>query len=218
MPINPTDPRVKKTRRDLRAAFIRLILKKGYDSISIQEITDEAETARITFYRHYRDKEELLTDCLNELYEELVAKTEAEIAAGADLRASAFRVFYEHLEAQEQLYRILFSSMGTQTVVNRMRHYMAQRIIENLDKFVDPSTRPPIPDEIIAFHLVSAHIGLGIWWLENHKPYPVEYLTEISMWLSFAGLLRSLGMAEVPLPVPSLPGQATNERLKKNPI
>jgi AcrR family transcriptional regulator len=205
MPLNPDDPRVKKTRRGLRDAFIQLILRKGYDSISIQEITDEAETARITFYRHYRDKEELLTDCLNELYEELVEKTEREIAAGADSRASAFRVFYEHLEEQEQLYRILFSSMGTQTVVNRMRHYMAQRLINNLDTFVERSTRPAIPDEIIAFHLVSAHLGLGIWWLENNKPYPVEYLTQISMWLSFAGLLRSMGIEQMVMPVPEPP-------------
>jgi len=205
MPLNPDDPRVKKTRRGLRDAFIQLILRKGYDSISIQEITDEAETARITFYRHYRDKEELLTDCLNELYEELVEKTEREITAGADSRASAFRVFYEHLEEQEQLYRILFSSMGTQTVVNRMRHYMAQRLINNLDTFVERSIRPAIPDEIIAFHLVSAHLGLGIWWLENNKPYPVEYLTQISMWLSFAGLLRSMGIEQMVMPVPEQP-------------
>jgi AcrR family transcriptional regulator len=208
MPPNPNDPRIKKTRRDLRAAFIRLILQKGYDSISIQEITEEAETARITFYRHYRDKEELLTDCLNELYEELVEKTEREIAIGADAKSSAFQVFYEHLEAQEQLYRILFSSMGTQTVVNRMRQYMAQRLIENLDTFVERSARPAIPDEIIAFHLVSAHLGLGIWWLENNKPYPVEYLTQISMWLSFAGLLRSMGIEQMTMPVPVPPAKA----------
>jgi AcrR family transcriptional regulator len=202
MPFKPDDLRVKKTLRGLRAAFIRLILQKGYDAISIQEIANEAETARITFYRHYRDKEELLTDCLNELYEELVEKTEREIAAGADARSLAFQVFYEHLEQQEQLYRILFSSMGTQAVVNRMRQYMAQRFIENLDTLVDRSSRPAIPDEIIAFHLVSAHIGLGVWWLENNKPYPVEYLTQISMWLSFAGLSRSLGIEQMTLPMP----------------
>lgn len=205
MSLNPDDPRVKKTRRSLREAFIRLILQRGYDSISIQDITNEAETARITFYRHYRDKEELLTDCLNELYEELVEKTEREIADGADSKASAFQVFYEHLDEQEQLYHILFSSMGTQTVVKRLRHYMAHRLIENLDTFVDRSARPAIPDEIIAFHLVSAHIGLGIWWLENDKPYPVEYLTQISMWLSFAGLLRSLGVEQMVMPVPVPP-------------
>jgi len=202
MTLNPDDPRVKKTRRGLRAAFISLILKRGYDSISIQDITNEAEAARITFYRHYRDKEELLTDCLNELYEELVEKIEREIADGADPQSSAFRVFYEHLEQQEQLYRILFSSMGTQTVVRRMRHYMAQRLVENMDTIVDRSSRPDIPDEIIAYHLVSAHIGLGMWWIENNKPYPLDYLIQISMWLSLAGMLRSLGVEEMSLPLP----------------
>jgi hypothetical protein len=35
MPINLDDPRVRKIRRALREAFICLILRKGYDAITI---------------------------------------------------------------------------------------------------------------------------------------------------------------------------------------
>ena len=67
MSVNQNDLRVIKTKRGLREAFIRLLLQKGYDAISIQDIATEAQAARVTFYRHYKDKEELLVDCLRDL-------------------------------------------------------------------------------------------------------------------------------------------------------
>ena len=64
MSINQNDLRVIKTKRGLREAFIRLLLEKGYDAISIQDIATEAEAARVTFYRHYQNKEELFSTVL----------------------------------------------------------------------------------------------------------------------------------------------------------
>jgi AcrR family transcriptional regulator len=204
MPPNLNDPRVKKTRRGLREAFIRLIMQKGYESISIQDIANEAETARITFYRHYGDKEGLLLDCLNVLYDQLVEKTGQKRLAGAPQDYYPAQVFYEHLGEQEELYRILFSSVGAKPILERLRHYLAGRVIEDLAIF-SSNIRPDIPDEIIAFHIVSALIGLGIWWLEQNKPYPVDYMAQISLWLSFAGVFRSLGIEQFSLPIPGRP-------------
>lgn len=196
------DPRVRKTRRVLREALIRLILKCGYQSISIQDIADEAETARITFYRHYRDKEELLTDCLNVVYDELVERTEREIAGGGDLSTVPVRVFFEHLEEQEPLYLVLFSSLGTHTVLERMKRLMAGHLLERMPRRVGLD-RPAIPDEIIANYLVSAQLGIGIWWLENGKPYSVDYMVRVTVWLGFAGLQRALGLEGMPLTSPA---------------
>lgn len=197
---NLDDPRVIKTRRALREAFTRLILQQGYDSISIQDIANEAQTARITFYRHYRNKEELLTDCLNMLYGDLVQKTEREIAGGAPSIDTPTRVFYEHLQEQEELYRILFSSLGTQAVLDRMQQYMAAAAFRQLTDFA-AENRPAIPEAIIVHHLVSAQIGLGIWWLKNKKPYSISYMTRVSMWLSLAGMQQALGI-DIPIPPP----------------
>ena len=64
----------------------------------------------------------------------------------------------------------------------------------------------------IVFHMVSAQISLGIWWLEHNKPYPVEYLAQIATWLSLAGTLRSLGIEEMALPVPPRPPTSSTAR------
>ena len=205
MQLNLDDPRVKRTRRGLREAFVRLILKTGYDAISIQDIATEAQAARITFYRHYRDKEELLTDCLNVLYEELAARTEKASPQRILEGYSPVRVLYEHIEEEETLYRILFSSRGTQTVIERMRHHLAVTALATMEQ----SGRKPqgeIPLEIIAYHVASAQIGLAIWWLDHNKPYPVNYMARISLWLSLTGILETFGIMHIKPPVP-LPGE-----------
>lgn len=202
MPMNPDDPRVKKTRRALREAFIRLILKQGYDSISIQDIVDEAEAARVTFYRHYKDKEELLTDCLNTLYTELAARTEPITRDSVLSGYTALNVFYEHLIEQEQLYRILFSSRGTQTVVERLRHHLAMRALESLELYRQDGGAD-IPLEIAAYHAASAQIGLGVWWLDHGKPYSAAYMARVALWLSMAGIARVLGIDSFNVPPPT---------------
>lgn len=203
MPANADDPRVRKTRRWLQQAFVRLILKQGYDAISIQDIATEAETARVTFYRHYRNKEELLTDCLNTLYEELAQKTERLSAEGLARGYSPVSVLYAHIEEQEALYRILFSSRGTQTVIERMRHHMAMRALEGIQRFA-VEMRKDIPAEIIAQHAASAQLGLAMWWLEQNKPYPAAYMAQISLWLTLTGLMTTMGVANFTPPLPTL--------------
>lgn len=55
-----TDPRILRSRRMLMDAMARLLNKKEFDDISIQEIADEATLNRATFYLHYPDKNALL--------------------------------------------------------------------------------------------------------------------------------------------------------------
>ena len=54
------DRRAARTRRALHEALIALILRKGYEATTIQDIIDEADIGRSTFYAHYAGKEELL--------------------------------------------------------------------------------------------------------------------------------------------------------------
>src|SRR5580700_1079578 len=55
-----TDPRILRSRRMLMESLSRLLIKKGFDEISVQEIAEEATLNRATFYLHYPDKNALL--------------------------------------------------------------------------------------------------------------------------------------------------------------
>src|SRR5260370_934700 len=50
------DRRVARTRATLRHALHPLILKKGYEAITIKDICDAANVGRSTFYAHSKSK------------------------------------------------------------------------------------------------------------------------------------------------------------------
>ena len=54
------DRRIQRTRQLLLNTLIDLIVEKGYETITVQEIIDRANIGRSTFYFHFSDKEELL--------------------------------------------------------------------------------------------------------------------------------------------------------------
>jgi AcrR family transcriptional regulator len=55
-----TDPRILRSRRMLMDSLAKLLIEKEFEDISVQEIADEAQLNRATFYLHYPDKNALL--------------------------------------------------------------------------------------------------------------------------------------------------------------
>ena len=52
----------ERTRSDIYNAAINLFLKRGFDSVTIDEICDAADLARATFFLHFPAKETLLVE------------------------------------------------------------------------------------------------------------------------------------------------------------
>ena len=59
-PEEKLDPRVKRTRQLLEQAFLEVVAEKGFQSVSVQDITEKAGVNRATFYSHFPDKYALL--------------------------------------------------------------------------------------------------------------------------------------------------------------
>ena len=73
-PVESTDPRVLRSRQMLMEALLRLLNRKEFDDISIQEIADEATLNRATFYLHYPDKNALLQAMTAARFRDLIAR------------------------------------------------------------------------------------------------------------------------------------------------
>ncbi|MEZ4667133.1 MAG: helix-turn-helix domain-containing protein [Anaerolineae bacterium] len=54
------DRRRARTRKLMRDSLIALILEKGYDAVTVQDITDRENLGRATFYLHYKNGKERL--------------------------------------------------------------------------------------------------------------------------------------------------------------
>jgi AcrR family transcriptional regulator len=72
--VEDTDPRILRSRRMLMESLLRLLSRKEFDDISIQEIADEATLNRATFYLHYPDKNALLQAMTAARFRDLIAR------------------------------------------------------------------------------------------------------------------------------------------------
>ncbi|MBR1684696.1 MAG: TetR/AcrR family transcriptional regulator, partial [Clostridia bacterium] len=67
----------RQSREWIATALTELMEKQPYAQITISEITRRAGVARLTFYRHYATKEEVLEDRLARIFEEYEAEVNA---------------------------------------------------------------------------------------------------------------------------------------------
>lgn len=169
-----TDPRVRRTRRILQDALVSLILEKEYSSISIKDITDRAEVAYITFFRHYSGIDELLRQVLDEGLAELLQHIES-LASKSEDPANEVegRLIFEYIKQKSDLFRILLKSQS----VTRIRKAVLQNISTMYQDSCSFLRRPnaPIPAHIVSNHMATSLLALIEWWLENKmKPAPSE--------------------------------------------
>ena len=204
MSINQKDLRVIKTKRGLREAFLRLLLNKGYDAISIQDIATEAEAARVTFYRHYKNKEELLIDCIDVIFESLAGHIRQVPKEEFQQGVSPMLAVYRQLQEDGKIYRVLSTSHAGQLLTKRLIELFAERIKNQIEARI-PAEQLLAPINLIAYHIASAQIGIVNWWIENDEPYTPEYMAQISTWLNMAGSARGFGVEHYPLNAPDIP-------------
>ena len=172
-PVN-VDPRVKRTRRLLRDALVSLILKKDFASITIREVTERAEVAYITFYRHFESLDQLLMEVLDEGLVELMSHIEAlaKLSDPSSLETEG-RLIFEYVGQKADLFRILLKSQS----VTRVR----KKVVSNISAIFQKSCVPlerlgnQVTINMASNHIATSLLSLIEWWLENNmKPSPIE--------------------------------------------
>lgn len=71
------DRRIRKTKKQLRAALTTLMMEKDINDITVREIAELADVNRGTFYAHYRDVRDLLTQLEENIFASLEVTSRA---------------------------------------------------------------------------------------------------------------------------------------------
>jgi AcrR family transcriptional regulator len=192
------DPRIERTREALRSALMALIEEKGFDTLSVQDITERARLNRATFYLHYRDKQDLLIRTSEAVFDRLVAE-----AGPIDRGNLAFQkppqqvvILFQHLAKHRDFYRVVLGKSGVPAFVARMREYLVtvtQLRMASLHTLY-PAAVPILDDLFISEYVAGALLGILIWWLDNNLPHSPEYMADRFGWLSVAGTYRMMGI------------------------
>src|SRR5258708_11418944 len=164
--------RLRRTRKLLREALIELIEERGFEALTIGEITERALVSRAAFYRNYRDKYDLVEQIFAEAMSALLNAV-GEI--GTEHPPEIWVTFFEHIAEYERLYRALLRRKGSPWFVRKMRASLAGLVKErgHLPHGPNASSRAvhTFSDEFVP-DLVSAMFVEAItWWLEHGRSY-----------------------------------------------
>jgi len=171
-----------QTRKQLMQSTLELVLEKGYDAISIQDITDRADLGRGTFYIHFKDKEEVVWTAFRELFQEL----EQEAHKQLDRRMPQVEYYgllniFRHAERNRDLYRVMFGGQGSAALMGRAQDFLAKAFLYDIRNAPQPpEVNFNIPEEVEAQILVGVISRLLTWWLETPNTYSAEQMAAMT--------------------------------------
>jgi AcrR family transcriptional regulator len=199
---NKTDRRIQRTRQSLRTALLEIIKEKGYDAISIEEITERANVGRATFYLHYKDKEDLLLDEFSEMANEKVQDL-SQLPFSAWLQsheeknpAPPLLIVFEHIYDHAELYEILIKSEKSSRVIERIRKIAAEAIARFMEVKAQTDLVPlvfNVPVEFLAAFFSGALLSTVDWWLEEEMRHTPREVTQLFQNLFLQGAKNIVG-------------------------
>lgn len=156
------DRRVQRTKAALVGAFVHLVLDRRYDQITVADIVERAGVGRSTFYEHYDNKDELLTEGLMGPFAVL-----ADMVTGACDPVRLLETI-EHFWENRRVGNVLFAGPTRQLVTRTLTVAIEQRLGARSRKTNSSDLPPPLA----AAYLASAQIGLLSEWLSGHTSCP----------------------------------------------
>jgi AcrR family transcriptional regulator len=190
----PIDRRVARTRAMLQKAHISLILEKGYEAITVDDICDAANVGRSTFYAHYTSKEDLRRSGLEHLREQLVDRQKHALAKPGDIRDRSLGfslTMFEHAHDHIDLYRALVGGRGGAIALGTIRQILSDLVRRELAATVDRKSADVIPREVVVQYVVGAFMAVMIWWLDGGAKLPPQRIDTVFRRLATEGIMRS---------------------------
>jgi AcrR family transcriptional regulator len=178
-PPNRFERRKQQTRNQLRQATLELVLEKGFDAVTIQDIVERADQARGTFYIHYKDKQDILWDIIEEGLRASLEEGAKEARTEPQRPGYVgYRITFETAAKHQDLYRVMLGSQGSALVTHQAADYLAGAMREGIEagQYLSNLDFPP---DILTQYAIGALMRLTIWWLETPNDYTPRQMADM---------------------------------------
>jgi AcrR family transcriptional regulator len=177
------DRRIIRTKRMIRDALTVLMEEKGFEGITVADLTARADINRGTFYLHYRDKYDLLEQSENEIIQKL-NKLAVELQnLSADDAISFFDHnkpvpflvnLFEYLLENKGFMKVILGPKGDPSFQAKIKEVMKKNLQQNLSMRFKKE-KMLVPEDYFFAYVSSAHLGVIQHWLESEmKESPLE--------------------------------------------
>jgi AcrR family transcriptional regulator len=189
------DRRIQRTRGLLQDALISMMIEKGYEATTVQDIIDRANVGRATFYAHFADKETLLTSRLEDLRLLLSQQQQQVLATPGGLRERGLGfslAMLEHARGHLPLYRAILGRESGAFVLQRIHRMMADLV--EVDLKAIGFNGGADPRALAVEYIAGAFMSVLSWWLEHGGKLPPEEVDRIFRRLVSEGLAPEVGL------------------------
>ncbi|MDR7240537.1 TetR/AcrR family transcriptional regulator [Neobacillus drentensis] len=200
---NNTDLRVIRTKESIRDALVELIDEKGFEAITVKDITTRAKINRGTFYAHYQDKYDLMTKFEEEIMFEMsrIAKqnfpgviaalgTNSPTLAPFSLAVSLF----EYLNENNGFMKAVLGPKGDLSFQTRLKDFMWKTIYGNDVNAIIKEENLLVPGQYLVSYIASAHIGVIQQWLNSGMKESPQEMARIISTITVNGPLFAAGL------------------------
>jgi len=161
------DRRQKKTQQAIFTALRRLLAVKRFEHITVQEIIDEANVGRSTFYAHFETKDALLQAMCTDIFHHVFSdelnseKTHDFSMNNLDLQSKLTHILYHFKDNEKDMKSLLASASGA-LFVDYFQKYLRQIFEDYAQCFtVD------VPGKYLYRHLAASFVETVKWWFEE---------------------------------------------------
>lgn len=180
------DRRVQRTRELLRNALMQLVNEKGYDSVTIQDITERANLGRTTFYLHYESKDDLFLDHHAELEIDMPIAKWSQEAPNEESIAGLIN-YLERFANNRSMYMAVVHGKDGNIIMRGVQVQMCSNLKDSLEESF-PNQDSTIPIDVLCNYIVGAQLSLIDWWMKNKTPHSAKELAHMIQRLQYAAI------------------------------
>lgn len=168
------DRRQQKTRESIFRAFSKLLETKNFNHITVQQIIDEANIGRSTFYAHFETKDELLkamcTDMFRHVFsDELTQEKSHDFSSdNTGLEAKLTHILYHLKDSKSDITGILSCESG-----ELFMKYFKEFLMELFARYLS-GQNSKIPTPFLLHQLAAGFAEAAKWWINDNMKYSPE--------------------------------------------
>jgi AcrR family transcriptional regulator len=162
----PQDRRVRRTRAALLDALLGLMVEKGYDAVTVQDLIDRADIGRSTFYAHFTDKSDLLHEALAGLRATLAPPPGSPPPDRRRPLPFSLHLF-RHVHDVRQLLAALLTRNSSGTVTAEIEEILREAATAELTAVAAAAGEPRVPVDLLARSVVAGCLATLSWWVDG---------------------------------------------------
>jgi len=165
----------------LHEALFSLIHEKSYDAIVVKEILDRANVGRLTFYTHFRNKDDLLVSGIHDLLRSVQSAGRPSSATRDEKMLWFSLPIFEHISHYRRAGEARIGTRGRGIIHEHLQHVLAELMAEDVRTALQCRREKvgQVPPELFVQYVASTFILVLHWWLDSRSSLPPKEVNDV---------------------------------------